>query len=272
MNYKFTERQTAASRWKRARGQNEHHRWPSRTSTITPKVPQISRLKPANEGSKPRRDVLLHQNQRWGPQSAPGLERTKEDLTWGAREKRKQRLQASVGVTDAASTTSFLSILLLLRSGMLPINYVFHPLIKCMILNEQSKEKEIDQSYLDLFDRLLSLLLSWRIAYSTNPSTTPSPHWALSRHPYWPCITCIAVRVRLVSMIARLYLNLAHGISTFSLPLTHQYSSSRLQHPVHNHISLLFSSQHHHSIFKHFKLILTTKLRKQLYTDFKYDT
>jgi hypothetical protein len=65
-----------------------------------------------------------------------------------------------VGVTDAASTTSFLSILLLLRSGMLPINYVFHSLIKCMILNEQSKEKEIDQSYLDLFNRLLSLLLS----------------------------------------------------------------------------------------------------------------
>jgi hypothetical protein len=42
---------------------------------------------------------------------------------------------------------------------------------------------------------------------------------------------CKLHQLRLVSVVVLLYLTLAHVTSAFSLPLTHQRSSNRLQHP-----------------------------------------
>jgi hypothetical protein len=65
------------------------------------------------------------------------------------------------------------------------------------------------------------------------------------------------------SSVARLYLNLAHVTSAFSLRLIHQHSSSRLQHLVHSHINIrhisIFSpSQYHHYRLNHFKIHFTS--------------
>jgi hypothetical protein len=48
----------------------------------------------------------------------------------------------------------------------------------------------------------------------------------------------VAGDVRLVPVVDRLYLNLSHATSAFSL--AHQRSSSRLQHSVHSYISISF--------------------------------
>jgi hypothetical protein len=74
------------------------------------------------------------------------------------------------------------------------------------------------------------------------PSHWPSPHYYNSGG------------LRLVLVVAKLYLNLTHAASTFSLLLTHQRSSSRLQHLAHSHIILLSLSQHHHFRLNHFKI------------------
>jgi hypothetical protein len=79
--------------------------------------------------------------------------------------------------------------------------------------------------------------------------------------------------IPLVPVVVWLNLTLVHVISIFSLALTHHSFSSRLLHPVHNHISILSLSQHQHPTLNHFRIhFLTTKLRKQLYKKFKYDT
>jgi hypothetical protein len=44
--------------------------------------------------------------------------------------------------------------------------------------------------------------------------------------------------IRLVLVVACLYLNLNHSMSNISLPLDHQHSSSSLQHLAHSHISI----------------------------------
>jgi hypothetical protein len=60
--------------------------------------------------------------------------------------------------------------------------------------------------------------------------------------------------LRLVSVVVKLYLNSVHAMSAFSIPLTHQRSSSRLRHLVHTYISLLSISQHHHFRLNPFRI------------------
>jgi hypothetical protein len=55
-------------------------------------------------------------------------------------------------------------------------------------------------------------------------------------------------------MVAWLYLTLAYVTLAFSLPLTHYGYNSRLQLLVYSNISLLSSSQHHHSKLNHFRI------------------
>jgi hypothetical protein len=70
--------------------------------------------------------------------------------------------------------------------------------------------------------------------------------------------TChISIPLRLIPVVVSLYLNLTHPTSAFSL--THQCSSSRLQHLAHGHINIshirFFSpTQQHHSRLNHFRI------------------
>jgi hypothetical protein len=59
------------------------------------------------------------------------------------------------------------------------------------------------------------------------------------------------VSMRLVLVVAGLYLTLVYVMSAFSLLLTHYGSSSRLQSIS---ISFLSLSQHHHFRFNHFRI------------------
>jgi hypothetical protein len=76
--------------------------------------------------------------------------------------------------------------------------------------------------------------------------------------------------IRLLPVVACLYLTLAYVMSAFSFPLVHHGSSSRLSHPAHNHInichiSLLFHSQHHHSRLTYFRIyFLNNKIEKTI--------
>jgi hypothetical protein len=77
----------------------------------------------------------------------------------------------------------------------------------------------------------------------------------------------------LLRLVCCIYFNLDYTISIFSLPLDHQRSISSLQYSVHSHISIISLSQYHHSTLNHLEFIFwTTKLRKQLYKNLKYDT
>jgi hypothetical protein len=70
---------------------------------------------------------------------------------------------------------------------------------------------------------------------------------------------CIVLPLRLVSVVASLYLATVHTTSAFSPPLVHQRSSSRLQYLAHSHISishisLLSPNQQNHSRLNHFRI------------------
>jgi hypothetical protein len=72
-----------------------------------------------------------------------------------------------------------------------------------------------------------------------------------------------------------MYLTLAHAMLAFSLSLTLQRSSSRLQHPGYSPSASAFSLRVSITIpdltILEF-IFCTTKLRKQLYKNLKYDT
>jgi hypothetical protein len=70
---------------------------------------------------------------------------------------------------------------------------------------------------------------------------------------------CPIDAAELVSVVGCLYLNFDHVMSTFSLLLDHQRSSSCLQQSAHihiniSHVSLLSLSQHHPSRLNHFRI------------------
>jgi hypothetical protein len=79
----------------------------------------------------------------------------------------------------------------------------------------------------------------------------------------------------MVPVVTWLYLTLAHAMLAFSLLLAHQLSSSRLQHPCYipsaSAFSLPVSTTISDLTFLEF-IFWTTKLRKQLYKNLKYDT